>query len=193
VHSPDRLARKYAYPVLLIDECQRMGIEVVFLNRELSQSPEDELRLQVQGLVAEYERAQIVERSRRGKRHAASVGNVTVMSGAPYGYRYVNKHAGGGSARSDIVEEEARVVGQIFTWIGQERLSIGAVCRRLPRAEEGTRTGRTQWERRGVWGILKTPAYKGTAAFGKTRTAPLRPRLRTQRNGSLQPRHAVSE
>jgi len=57
VHSPDRLARKYAYQVLLIDEFQRLGIEVVFLNRELSQSPEAELLLQVQGIVAEYERA----------------------------------------------------------------------------------------------------------------------------------------
>jgi site-specific DNA recombinase len=192
VHSPDRLARKYAYQVLLIDEFQRMGVEVVFLNRELSQSPEDELLLQVQGMVAEYERAKILERSRRGKRHAAHVGNVTVMSGAPYGYRYVNKHAGGGSARYDIIEEEARVVRQIFTWIGQERLSIGEVCRRLQRAEERTRTGRTQWDRSVVWGILKNPAYKGTAAFGKTRTGPLRPRLRAQRNRPLQPRHAVS-
>jgi site-specific DNA recombinase len=59
VHSPDRLARKYAYQVLLIDEFQRLGIEVVFLNRALSQSPEDELLLQVQGMVAEYERAQL--------------------------------------------------------------------------------------------------------------------------------------
>src|SRR4029453_9855556 len=99
VHSPDRLARKYAYQVLLIDEFQRMGIEVVFLNRELTQSPEDELLLQVQGMVAEYARAKILERSRRGKRHAAHVGNVTVRSGAPYGYRYVNKHQGGGNGR----------------------------------------------------------------------------------------------
>src|SRR6267142_6433063 len=74
VHSPDRLARKYAYQVLLSDEFQRMGIEVVVLNRELSQSPEDELLLQVQGMVAEYERAKILERSRRGKRHAAHTG-----------------------------------------------------------------------------------------------------------------------
>jgi site-specific DNA recombinase len=192
VHSPDRLARKYAYQVLLIDEFQRMGIEVVFLNRELSRSPEDELLLQVQGMVAEYERAKILERSRRGKRHAAHVGNVTVMSGAPYGYRYVSKHEGGGSARYDILEEEARVVRQIFLWIGQERLSIGEVCRRLQRTAERTRTGRTQWDRSVVWGILRNPAYKGTAAFGKTRTGPLRPRLRAQRNRPLQPRNAVS-
>src|SRR6266508_4372032 len=71
VHSPDRLARKYAYQVLLIDELQQAGVEIVFLNRELGRSPEDDLLLQVQGMVAEYERAKILERSRRGKRHAA--------------------------------------------------------------------------------------------------------------------------
>jgi site-specific DNA recombinase len=193
VHSPDRLARKYAYQVLLLDEFQRLGIEVVFLNREGSRSPEDELLLQVQGMVAEYERAQIVERSRRGKRHAAHMGSVNVLGGAPYGYRYVSKHDGGGSARYDIVEDEARVVQQIFTWIGQERLSISEVCRRLQRAGARTRTGRTQWERSVVGDILKNPAYKGTAAFGKTRTGPLLPRLRARRNGSLQPRRAVSD
>jgi len=59
VHSPDRLARKYAYQALLLDEFQRAGVEVVFLNRALGQSPEDDLLLQVQGMVAEYERAKI--------------------------------------------------------------------------------------------------------------------------------------
>jgi site-specific DNA recombinase len=83
VHSPDRLARKYAYQVLLLDEWQRAGVEVVFLNRALSQSPEDDLLLQVQGMVAGYERAKILERSRRGKRHAAQVGLPSVLSGAP--------------------------------------------------------------------------------------------------------------
>jgi site-specific DNA recombinase len=193
VHSPARLARKYAYPVLLLDEFQRMGIEVVFLHREWSHSPEDELLLQVQGMVAEYERAKILERSRRGKRHAAQVGSVNVLCGAPYGYRYVSKQAGGGSARYDIIEEEARVVRPIFTWIGQERLSIGEVCRRLQRAEERTRTGRTQWDRSVGWGIWKNPADKGTAAFGKTRSGPLRPRLRAHRHRPLQPRRAVSD
>src|SRR5919198_4672630 len=94
VHSPDRLARKYAYQVLLVDEFQRAGVEVIFLNRELGRSPEDELLLQVQGMVAEYERAKILERSRRGKRHAAQVGSVAVLGRAPYGYRYVGKQDG---------------------------------------------------------------------------------------------------
>ena len=99
VHSPDRLARKYAYQVLLVDEWQRAGIEIVFLNHELGGSPEDELLLQVQGMIAEYERAKILERSRRGKRHKAQVGSVSVLSGAPYGYRYIPVGEGGGQAR----------------------------------------------------------------------------------------------
>ena len=74
VHSPDRLARKYAYQVLLVDEFQRAGVEVVFLNRALGRSPEDDLLLQVQGMMAEYERAKIIERHRRGKLHAARMG-----------------------------------------------------------------------------------------------------------------------
>jgi site-specific DNA recombinase len=192
VQAPDRLARKYAYQVLLIDEFHRLGIEVVFLNREVSRSPEDELLLQVQGMVAEYERAKILERSRRGRRHAAQVGSVSVLGRAPYGYRYVSKQEGGGSARYDIVEDEARIVRQVFTWIGQERFSIGEVTRRLQRAAARTRTGRTQWDRSVIWDMLKNPAYKGTAAFGKTRTGPLRPRLRASRNQPLQPRRAVS-
>jgi site-specific DNA recombinase len=95
IHSPDRLARKYAYQVLLVDEFQRHGVEVIFLNRELGLSPEDDLLLQVQGMMAEYERAKIVERHRRGKRHAAHAGAVNVLSNAPYGYRYVTKQGGG--------------------------------------------------------------------------------------------------
>src|SRR6516162_1195995 len=43
VHSPDRLARKYAYQVLLLDELKRCGVELIFLNRALGQTPEDDL------------------------------------------------------------------------------------------------------------------------------------------------------
>src|SRR5216110_1862383 len=134
VHSPDRLARKYAYQVLLVDEFRRAGVEVIFLNRALGQSPEDDLLLQVQGLIAEYERAKIIERNRRGRRHAAQSGSVNVLSGAPLGYRYVSKHEGGGQAHYEIEIEEARVVRQIFEWVGKEGVTIGEVCRRLAKA-----------------------------------------------------------
>ena len=79
VHCPDRLARNYAHQVLLLEEFLRAGVEVIFLNREVGQTPEDQLLLQVQGMIAEYERAKILERSRRGKRHAAQVGRLTCV------------------------------------------------------------------------------------------------------------------
>jgi site-specific DNA recombinase len=192
VHSPDRLARKYAYQVLLLDEFQRASVEVIFLNRALGQGPEDELLLQVQGMVAEYERAKILERSRRGKRYAAQTGQVSVLGGAPYGYRYISKHEGGGQARYEIILDEARVVRQIFDWVGRQRISISEVCRRLQRAGERTRSGKSVWDRSVVWGILKNPAYQGSAAFGKTQAVPMRPKLRLQRGDPSQPRRPVS-
>ena len=192
VHCPDRLARHYAHQVLLLEEFLRAGVEVHFLNREVGQTPEDQLLLQVQGMIAEYERAKILERSRRGKRHAAQIGAVSVLSGAPYGYRYVSKQEGDGQARFDIVLEEARVVRQVFNWVGRDRCSIGEVCRRLNAAKEKTRTGKTVWDRATIWDMLRNPAYKGAAAFGKTSVEPLRPRLRAQRGRPMQPKRAVS-
>src|SRR3989440_5721507 len=192
VHCPDRLARNYAHQVLLLDEFTRAGVEVNFLNREVGQTPEDQLLLQVQGMISEYERAKIMERSRRGKRHAAQVGTVSVLSGAPYGYRYIGKHDGAGEARFDVLLEEARVVRQVFMWVGHDRCSIGEVCRRLTTAKERTRTGKTVWDRATVCDMLKNPAYKGMAAFGKTSVEPLRPRLRAQRGRPMQPKRAVS-
>jgi site-specific DNA recombinase len=178
--------------VVLVDEFRRAGVEGIFLNRALGQSPEDALLLQVQGMIAEYERAKIIERHRRGKRHAARVGAVNVLSGAPYGYRYVTKYEGGGHARYEPIPDAVRVVRQVFDWVGRDRLTIGEVCRRLTQAGEVTRTGKTVWDRSVVWGIVKHPASTGAAAFGKTRQEPLRPRLRAQRSRPWQPRRAVS-
>jgi site-specific DNA recombinase len=192
VLAPDRLARKYAYQVLLVEEFHRAGVELVFLNQKLGGSAEEDLCLQMQGMIAEYERARILERSRRGKRHAARRGLVNVLSGAPYGYRYVRKHEGEGQASYQVVFEEARVVQQMFELVGRDRLSIGEVCRRLKQQGVVTRTGKPYWDRTTVWGMLKNPAYQGTAAFGKTRAGELRPRLRSQRGRSTQPRRARS-
>ena len=69
VYSPDRLSRKYAYQILLIEEFARHGVETLFVKSPQGNSPEDQLLVQFQGMIAEYERAQILERSRRGKRH----------------------------------------------------------------------------------------------------------------------------
>jgi site-specific DNA recombinase len=91
VHSPDRLSRRYAYQVLLLDEFSVRQVRVVVLHGPNGESAEDQLLLQVQGVIAEYERAKILERSRRGKMHKARQGMVNSFGHAPYGYAYVKK------------------------------------------------------------------------------------------------------
>lgn len=167
VHSPDRLSRKYAYQVLLIEEFSRHGTEVIFLKSVRGNTPEEQLLLQFQGMIAEYERAQIIERSRRGKRHRAQCGTISVLSGAPYGYRYVKK-TDDCCAYYEVIEQEAEVVRCIFRYYTQEGLSINAIARCLNDENIPTRSGKCRWERSTVWGMLRNPAYKGLASYGKT-------------------------
>jgi site-specific DNA recombinase len=186
VHAPDRLARRYAHQVLLIEELRRTGTEVVFLNHPIGGTAEDDLLLQIQGVIAEYERAKILERSRRGRRHAARSGLLSALTTAPFGYRYVSKDQGGGVARFEVVAEEAAIVRQIFAWIGLERLSLREVCRRLQHAGCPTRRGATRWYASTIHGMLANTAYSGRAVYGHSRFLPARPRLRPIR-GHPQP------
>ena len=189
VHSSDRLARRYAYQVLLLDELQKQGVEVVFLNHDpRNQSPEGNLLLQMQGMIAEYERAKILERTRRGRRYAARQGRVSVLGHAPYGYRYVSKHEGDGEARFDVVLDEARVVREMFTWAGVEGLSLGEVVGRLAERGVGTATGKACWDRATVRGILTHPAYTGSAKYPRSRLLPRKPGHRPKRGDPSIPR-----
>ncbi len=167
IYSPDRLSRKYAYQVLLIEEFARHGVEVIFIKSPRAHNPEEELLLQFQGMIAEYERAQIIERSRRGKRHRAKNGAVSVLSGAPYGYRYVPK-TDQCEAYYEIHESEAQAVQEIFKLFTESRWAIGAIARYLGAQGIRTRTGKERWDRSVIWAMLRNPAYKGTACYGKT-------------------------
>jgi site-specific DNA recombinase len=130
VHAPDRLSRKYAYQVLLTEEFARHGVETVFIKAPQSATPEDQRLVQFQGMIAEYERAQTLERSRRGKRHRAKAGEVAVLGTAPYGYRYVKK-TDAAPARFEIIAAEAEVVRLVFEQYTLAGLSIGAIARLL--------------------------------------------------------------
>src|ERR687897_1452359 len=154
VHSPDRLCREYVHQMLLIEEFSRAGVEVLFVQAPRTQTPEDRLLLQFQGMFAEYER--ILERSRRGKLHRARQGQINVLSGAPYGYLYIRK-SDSGPARYEVVDVEAAVVRAVYTWYTADGLSIGAIARRLTEQGVPTRKHRSRWERSTVWAMLRNP------------------------------------
>jgi len=165
VYAPDRLSRKYAYQILLTEEFARRGVSLVYLNAPPTNTPEDHLLVQVQGMIAEYERAQLLERTRRGKRYKARGGSVNVLSAAPYGYRYVKK-TDQAEAYYQVDEEEAALVRQVFAAYTQDGLSMYAIVRRLTERQVPTRKG-GRWDPATIRKMLRNPAYIGTACFGK--------------------------
>ena len=193
IHSPDRLSRKYAYQMILIEEFERYGTDVIFLNFQTSNdNPESQLLLQMQGMIAEYERSKIMERHRRGKIHAAKRGSVNVLSVAPYGYRYIDKHTGQGEACFEVIDDEAEVIRKIFNWVGKDRLTIGEVIRLLNKDKILTKKGKMWWDRSTVWYMLKNPTYKGQAAFGRSKTGVRLSYIRPRRDSSEQPKNNSS-
>lgn len=191
IHSPDRLARKMSHQALLLEEFSKHDCEVVFLNHEgLPNSPETNLLLQMQGMIAEYEREKILERTRRGRRYAAAQGNVSVFSGAPYGYRYFNKSAGDGRARWEIDPVESEHVRLMFELVDQRGFTLADVRRELAARSIRTKTGKPLWDRATIRGILLNPAYHGQARFGKQRLAPRKPGKRAKLGDPTIPRRA---
>jgi site-specific DNA recombinase len=190
VYSPDRLARKFAYQALLIEEFARSGVRVEFAaNGARGDSPEDQLMVQFQGMFAEYEKAQLMERYRRGKAYRARSGSVNVLGGAPFGYRYINKTADSG-AGYEIVGHEAATVAELFRRYADDGASIADLTRWLTSENVPTRTGKARWDRSVVWGMLRNPAYAGTAVFGKTQVLHEQPGLnrRARLEGRSTPR-----
>jgi site-specific DNA recombinase len=174
VLCPDRLARGYAHQALLADELRRAGVELVFLDHAHDPTPEGTLLLQVQGVIAEYERAKIQERNRRGMLHAARSGSMSVFGRAPFGYHYIDRKAGGGRARIEVAEDQAEVVRQIFTWVIRDGHSLAEIKRRLEargvaNPSGGLAGGPRRWPR--SWTTRPMPARRCSAGPGSARVA----------------------
>jgi site-specific DNA recombinase len=191
VLNPDRLARKYAHQLMLVEEFKKLGVEILFINRQIAGSPEDHLLLQIQGVIAEYEREKIVERHRRGKLHKAQQGKVCVLSGAPYGYVYIPATETE-EARYEIHEREAEVVKQVFHLLVDQHRSIGAIARELTQAQVPTRRDIGRWERSVIWAMLKNPAYTGHAAYRKTQVVERTRPTKQARDRTFYPKHVHS-
>src|SRR5580765_1574583 len=146
IYSPDRLSRNYAYQVILIEEFASGGTEVLFVTSPKANTPEEALLLQFQGMISEYERAMIKERSRRGKRFKAKSGMASVLSGAPYGYNYIKK-TDETAAYYEINQDQALVVQKVYKLYAEDLLSIGAITKQLNAGNIPTRKGISKWER----------------------------------------------
>src|SRR5258708_22486676 len=106
----------------------------------------------------------------RGRRRRDEGGEVSVMAGARYGFRYDRKTDDAPAAYA-VLEAEAGVVERIYEMYTVEGLSIGEITRRINAEGIPTRKASARWERSTVWGVLRNSAYRGAACFGKTRAS----------------------
>jgi site-specific DNA recombinase len=169
--TPDRLARSYAYQILITDELARHGVQVQYLDAPpLDDDPEATLLVQVQGVIAEYERAKIAERNRRGRLFRARAGEI-VYRLAPYGYRRIPRGPGG-PAHLEVYEPEAVVVRRIFDDFVAGGYSMRRICRRL--YEDGilSPSGKPAWSIECISGMLANPTYKGRARYNRHQSLP---------------------
>src|SRR5690348_12715207 len=140
--SPDRLARVYAYQVIVLDELARHGVSVRFTDAPpIDDDPQAKLLTQVQGVIAEYERAKIAERYRRGKLFRSRAGEVLAWR-VPYGYRRQARDAHS-LARLDVFEPEAAIVRRIFDDYVHGGHSLREIIRRWPRTKSHPRPAAT--------------------------------------------------
>src|SRR6202050_799553 len=130
VAAPDRLARNYVHQVLLIDELAGRGCRVEFLGRPMSDDPHDQLLLQIRGAVAEYERALITERMRRGRHARLRAGTLLAATRPPCGYR-LDPDRPRDAAAVRVDPGEAVLVAQLFDWYLEPRATLYQLTARL--------------------------------------------------------------
>ena len=175
ITAPDRLARNYVHQMLLIEEFERGGCQVEFVDRPMSHDPHDQLLLQIRGAVSEYERSLIAERMRRGRRQKYLAGGLLPWTRAPYGYR-VDPARPRDPAGARLEATEAAIVAELFSTYLQEGKSLKAETQRLTKLGVPSPAGKPRWNQASVRGILTNPVYTGTVYIGRSRPTEARGR-----------------
>jgi site-specific DNA recombinase len=185
VYDPDRLSRHLGQQLLLAEEFEQAGVRLLIVSHPLEQGPEGWLFFQLRGALAEYERAKLLERTRRGTVGRIQAGHPP-GGRVPLGYRYLSAPHGG---RYEIEAEEAALVRRIYA-LCLEGLSLRAIARQLTAEGVPTplerRAVKRDWRRSppGTWApttvrdILTAETYTGHAAWGKRQNLPAKRRGR---------------
>jgi site-specific DNA recombinase len=171
VLTPDRLARNFAYQMLVLDELARFGVEVCFTDGPpLDDDPQARLLVQVQGVIAEYEKAKMAERQRRGKLFKVRAGEA-IFTKVPYGYRRVPRSEAA-PARYQIYEPEAAIVRRIFDDYVAGGHSIRQIAKRLYADGIPSPKGKDVWASSTLGPMLRNTSYMGKAYWYRHENVP---------------------
>jgi site-specific DNA recombinase len=171
--SPDRLARNYVHQMVLIEEWERCGCKVEFLDRPMSQDPHDQLLLQIRGAVAEYERVLIAERMRRGRQMKLKAGALLPWTIPPYGYRSAPDRPRDPSG-VQIEPVEGAIVRELFARYLEDKGTLLSLAKHLLQLSLPSPRGNQRWSAASIRGLLINPVYTGKLYIGRSRSRPAR-------------------
>jgi site-specific DNA recombinase len=170
-YCTDRLARKFVLQALILDELERFGVKTIFLEGGAADDPLSKLMHQITGAVAEFERAKITERYRRGKLYRARCGEI-VSPDVPFGYVKIPRRDGV-PAHAEIEETEAAVVRRIFDNYVKRDLTVRQIAKQLTLGGTPTPKDSGQWSWSAVDRILHEEAYIGTYYYNRKQCIPV--------------------
>jgi len=181
VTSPDRLARNYVHQMVLLEEFERAGCRVEFLDQPVGDTPHEHLLLQIRGAVAEYERTLIGERMRRGRLARYRAGLLLPWVQPVYGYLLdIERPRDPRGVR--VSEVQAAVVRQLFAWYLEDGASLSSIVNKLFEHGVASPMGKARWRHTTVRFLLRNPAYTGTLYACRSRA-----RQSFARRSALQP------
>jgi site-specific DNA recombinase len=170
------LVQTQAIAAAIVYDPERAGVTLLIVSHPLEQGPEGWLFFQMRGALAEYERAKILERLKRGLIGRAKAGHPS-GDGVALGYRYVKEsHAG----RWEIDDDEAVIVRRIFA-LCLEGMPTRAVARastgeripikhdRHPEVKGHKLAGNGAWHANVVRQVLTYEGYIGRLFYNKER------------------------
>ncbi len=172
-YDPDRLSRKLYHQMILAEEFEKQGIKLEFITQDMGTSPEDRMFFNMRGLVAEYEREKIRERTMRGSREKARQGKVVSAGTIPFGFRY-NKE----KATLEEDSEKAQTLRLIFYTFANENLTLQSLADRLNRLHIPTPRGGDRWRASTLGVMLRNEVYIGK--MRQFRKYHVEPRFRRQ-------------
>jgi site-specific DNA recombinase len=180
VYDVDRLARKSIYQMLIEEEFRKEGVTIEFVIGQYEDTDEGRLQKQIRSAIAEFEKAKILERSKRGKRGKAKSGFVLVGARPPYGYQVRSEPH---KAWLEINEEEARIVRMVYQWylygdgrngslsmlsIASKLTEMGILTRGDKHNHVAKKRSHATWSGTMIRNILSNESYIGVWHYGKT-------------------------
>jgi len=162
-YTLDRLSRDPVHFIILQEEMERNGVELILVTEDLDNSDLGILITHIKGYAAKLEAEKIKERTMRGKRERIKNGKLPTGRGILYGYSY-DRELGINVANSDL--DTVKMIGH---WLIEEGIFLNEACRRLMEKRIPAPKGGYRWSRGTLGRIMRNSAYAGKSYAGKTK------------------------